>query len=78
MSKKYIVELRPNRPLVTDTDPPEAYFGITDDDSMLRGKVVSTRERAHEFHNETEVRNVLNRMPDAFFYRYYPTTVEVE
>ena len=72
---KCIVELRPNRFGSEGTDEPEAFLGITED---FRGKVVAKRAAAHEFHNETEARRVLNRMRDEFFDRYYPTTVEAE
>ncbi len=83
---KFIVELRSNKPNVTEADEPEAWLGTVGrksthpdypDDVDEIPAPVGKREAATEFHNEREAKNVLNRLPDAFFDRYWSLTVEV-
>lgn len=80
----YVVELRPNRPLSSGEDEPEAWLGMREVDDghpegpTLRPCVVSKWEAAHRFHNPGEITAVLNRMKDEFYARYWPTTVAEE
>ncbi len=78
---KFIVELRNNHRSTEETDSPEAYLGTVmreyGETAVEVAAPVRSREGATEFHNEREAKNALNRLPDAFFDRYWPLTVEV-
>lgn len=75
---KFVVELRPNRPNVTESDPAEAFLGTRTDDEG-REQCVPWRDvgRATVYESKGAAERDLKRLPDAFFDRYFATVVDV-